>query len=47
MALIPYHSHLLLLLNHVVNVVKLYCVEALWKIDVHVISTLVNKSLYY
>ena len=36
-----------MLLNHVVNVVKLYCVEALWKIDVHVISTLVNKSLYY
>ena len=26
-ALIPYHSHLLLLLNHVVIVVKLCCVE--------------------
>ena len=31
---------LLLLLNYVV-------VRALWKIDVHLISTLVNKSLYY
>ena len=39
-ALIPYHSHLLLLLSHVV-------LRALWKIDVHLISTLVNKSLYY
>ena len=28
-ALIPYHSHLLLLLNHVVIVVKLCCVEGL------------------
>jgi len=46
-ALIPYHGHLLLLLNHVVNVVKLYCVEALWKIDVNLISTLVYKTLYY
>ena len=26
-ALIPYHSHLLLLLNHIVIVVKLCCVE--------------------
>ena len=42
-ALIPYHSHLLLLLNHVVIVV----LRALWKIDVHLISTLVNNSLYY
>ena len=31
---------LLLLLNYVV-------LRALWKIDVHLISTLVNKSLYY
>ena len=31
---------LLLLLNYVV-------LRALWKIDVHVISTLVNKSLHY
>ena len=31
---------LLLLLNHVV-------LSALWKIDVYLISTLVNKSLYY
>ena len=31
---------LLLLLNSVV-------LRALWKIDVHLISTLVNKSLYY
>jgi len=38
--LIPYHSHLLLLLIYVV-------LRALWKIDVHLISTLVNKSLYY
>jgi len=30
---------LLLLLNYVV-------LRALWKIDVHLISTLVNKSLY-
>jgi len=30
----------LLLLNYVV-------LRALWKIDVHLISTLVNKSLYY
>jgi len=29
-----------LLLNYVV-------LRALWKIDVHLISTLVNKSLYY
>jgi len=42
--LLPYHSHLLLL-NHVVIVVKLCCVEGL--MDVHLISTLVNKSLYY
>ena len=28
-ALIPYHRHLLLLLNHVVIVVKLCCVEGL------------------
>ena len=28
-ALIPYHSHLLLLLNHVVIVVKLCCVEGI------------------
>ena len=28
-ALIPYHSHLLLLLNHVVIVVKLCCVDGL------------------
>ena len=28
-ALVPYHSHLLLLLNHVVIVVKLCCVEGL------------------
>jgi len=27
--LIPYHSHLLLLLNHVVIVVKLCCIEGL------------------
>jgi len=27
----PYHSHLLLLLNHVVIVVKLFCVEGLMK----------------
>ena len=39
-ALIPYHSHVLLLLNYVV-------LRALWKIDVHIISTIVNKSLYY
>ena len=31
---------LLLLLSYVV-------LRALWKIDVHLISTLVNKSLYY
>jgi len=31
---------LLLLLNYVV-------LRALWKIDVHLISTLVNKRLYY
>jgi len=31
---------LLLLLNYVV-------LRALWKIDVYLISTLVNKSLYY
>jgi len=31
---------LLLLLNYVV-------LWALWKIDVHLINTLVNKSLYY
>ena len=31
---------LLLSLNYVV-------LRALWKIDVHLISTLVNKSLYY
>jgi len=31
---------LLLLLNHIV-------MRALWKIDVYLISTLVNKSLYY
>ena len=31
---------LLLLLNYVV-------LRALWKIDVNLISTLVNKSLYY
>jgi len=31
---------LLLLLNHVV-------LRALWKIDVHLISTFVNKSIYY
>jgi len=31
---------LLLLLNYVV-------LRALWKIDVHLISTLVNKSLYF
>jgi len=31
---------LLLLLNYIV-------LRALWKIDVHLISTLVNKSLYY
>ena len=30
-ALIPYHSHLLLLLNHVAIVVKLCCVEGLMK----------------
>ena len=40
----PYHGHLLLLLSHVVIVVNLW---ALWKIDVYLISTLVNKSLYY
>ena len=44
--MIPYRGHLLLVLNHVVIVVKLCCVKALWKIDVHLISTLVNKSLY-
>ena len=31
---------LLLLLNYVV-------LRALWKIDLHLISTLVNKSVYY
>ena len=31
---------LVLLLNYVV-------LRALWKLDVHLISTLVNKSLYY
>jgi len=30
----------LLLLNHVV-------LRALWKVDIYLISTLVNKSLYY
>jgi len=30
-AFIPYHSHLLLLLSHVVIVVKLCCVEGLMK----------------
>jgi len=42
-------NYILLLLNHVVIVVKLCCVEGLmeWKMDVHLISTLVNKSLYY
>jgi len=34
------------LLNHVVIVVKLCCVEGLMD-GVHLISTLVNKSLYY
>ena len=28
-ALMPYHSHVLLFLNHVVIVVKLFCVEGL------------------
>ena len=37
-ALIPYHGHLVLLLNYVV-------LRALWKIDVHLIITLVNKSV--
>ena len=46
-ALIPYHGHLLLLLNHVVIVVNLCCVDGLMKVDVHLISTLVNKSLHY
>jgi len=27
--LVPYHSHLLLLLNHVVIVVKPYCIEGI------------------
>ena len=36
-ALIPCHSHLLLLLNYVV-------LRALWKIDVYLISTLVNNK---
>jgi len=40
------NGHLLLLLYHVVIVVKLYCVEGLME-DVYLISTLVNKSLYY
>ena len=39
------HGHVLLLLNHVVIVVKLCCVEGLWEIDVHLISTLVNKKI--
>ena len=41
---------LLLLLNHVVIVVivvNLCCLRALWKIDVYLISTLVNKRLHY
>ena len=38
--MIPYHSHLLWLLNYVV-------LRALWKIDVYRIITFVNKSLYY
>jgi len=46
-ALVPYHSHLLLLLNHVVILLNYVVLRALWKIDVHLISTLVNKSLYY
>ena len=46
-ALVPYHSHLLLLLTHVVIVVKPCCVEGLMKIDVHLISALVNKNRYY
>ena len=46
-ALIPYHSHLLLLLNHVLLLLNYVVLRALWKIDVHLISTLVNKSLYY
>ena len=39
-ALLPYHGHLLLLLNHVVIVVNLCCVGGLMEIDVYLISTL-------
>jgi len=35
-----------MLLNHVVIVVNYVVLRALWKIDVHLIRTLVNKSLY-
>jgi len=45
--LVPYHSHLLLLLNHGVSVVKLCCVEGLMEVRCNLISILVNKSLYY
>ena len=45
--LVIYHGHLLLLLNHVVIVVNYVVLKALWKIDVHLISTLVNKILYF
>jgi len=45
--MVPYHSHVLLLLNHVVIVVNLCCVEAL-TVDIWISNkhTFVNKSRY-
>ena len=45
-ALVPYHSHLLLLLNHVAIVGNLCFVEALMVNNVYLISTLINKDFY-
>jgi len=47
MALIPYYSQLLLLLNHVVIVLMYVVLRVLRKIDAYLISTPVNTSLYY
>ena len=46
MALIPYYSQLLVLLNHVVIVLMYVVLRVLRKIDAYLISTPVNKSLY-
>ena len=47
MALIPYYSQLLVLLNHVVIVLMYVVLRVLRKIDAYLISTPVNTSLYY